>query len=489
MSVKSRKYKLTWLGALVALSCLGVLAMNKPVAAQNMTITLKADEVGKAASTKRIIIPLNKSKIIELPVDAVDVLISNPEIADANVRTPRLIYIVGNQIGQTNAFFFDGEGNRILNLEICVEQDIIPLRNILKKFMPESRIQVSVLKDNIILAGTVANAIQADKARALAARFVGDEDKVVNMLIIEGGEQVLLKVRIVEMQRTVAKQLGVDTTAAFSLGQASIGVLTANPFSLAGSPLSSSLHDIDYSTPQGDRIQSFVRALERVGMLRTLAEPTLTSVSGETANFLVGGEFAVPTGRDRNGNITIVFKPFGVGLAFTPVVMSGGLISLKISTEVSELSQEGAFSLGGTTFVDENDNVITVPGLTIPGLKVRRAETTVELPSGGSMVIAGLLQDEFRQNIDGVPGIKDIPIIGALAKSRDFLNNQTELVIMVTPYIVDAVQEKQLVTPDQGFAPPTDAQSILFGQLNVRYGRGQIPGTRTIQGPMGFIVE
>ncbi len=178
-----------------------------------------------------------------------------------------------------------------------------------------------------------------------------------------------------------------------------------------------------------------------------------------------------------------------MGLAFTPVVINDGLISLKISTEVSELSQEGAISLGGIVSIDADGNLITTGGLTIPGLTVRRAETTVELPSGGSMVIAGLLQDTFKQNIDGIPGIKDIPILGVLAKSRDFQNDQTELVIIVTPYIVDAVNGKDLVVPDKGFAPPSDAQTILFGRLNAVYGRGRVPETYALQGPMGFIVK
>ena len=480
---------------LVAAVAMGVaaVAMPAPATAQDMTVRISEDDLGKAASTRRIIVPLYKSKIIELPVDARDVLASNPGVADAVVRTPRLIYVVGNQIGQTNVFVFDNDGKRVLNLEICVEQDVIPLRNMLRKYLPDSRIEVSAIKDTIVLSGTVRNATQADRARQIATQFLSDpnrgDDGVVNLIAIEGAEQVLLKVRIVEMQRSVSKQLGLDITSAVQVGDFRTGAITENLFSLTGSALSGSTYFLDFANGAGDIVENTLSALERVGMVRTLAEPNLTAVSGEAANFLVGGEFPVPVGRDNNGQVTIVFKQFGVGLAFTPVVLNEGLISLKISTEVSELASEDAFSIGGSVLVDDDGNFVEFGGISVPGLTVRRAETSVELPSGGSMAIAGLLQDTLKQNIDGIPGVKDMPVIGALARSRDFQNNQTELVIMVTPYLVGPTSEKNLVTPDRKFVPPSDAQTILFGKLNAKYGDGQLPQTRTFRGPSGFIVE
>jgi pilus assembly protein CpaC len=214
--------------------------------------------------------------------------------------------------------------------------------------------------------------------------------------------------------------------------------------------------------------------------VRTLAEPNLTAVSGEAAKFLAGGEFPVPVGRDNNGNITIMFKQFGVGLAFTPVVLDKGHISLQISTEVSELTNTGAFSLQGG---------VTGGGLTIPALSVRRAETTVELPSGGSLMIGGLFQQQSKQNIDGFPGLKDLPVLGALFRSRDFQNNETELVVMVTAYLVDPVAEQRLAGPDDGFVVPSDAETILFGRLNKIYGRAaQLPPT-VAKNAVGYIVQ
>jgi len=215
--------------------------------------------------------------------------------------------------------------------------------------------------------------------------------------------------------------------------------------------------------------------MERVGVLRTLAEPTLTAITGESAKFLAGGEFPVPTGRDRDGNITIEFKPFGVGLGFTPVVLSGGRISMKVSTEVSELSSQGAVTLGT---------------ISIPALKVRRAETTVELPSGGSLVMAGLIQESLKQTINGFPGIKDVPILGSLFRSRDFQNSETELVVIVTPYIVKSVARDKLVRPDKGFEVASDMETIFMGQLHKIYGvRGRPLPRGAYRGGVGFIIE
>ncbi|HCY54556.1 MAG TPA: type II and III secretion system protein, partial [Oceanicaulis sp.] len=232
-------------------------------------------------------------------------------------------------------------------------------------------------------------------------------------------------------------------------------------------------------------------ALERVGLVRTLAEPNLSAISGESANFLAGGEFPVPVGRDRDGNITIEYKPFGVGLGFTPAVLSEGRISLRISTEVSELSNQGAITLGGSTQTDADGNVVGgVPALTIPSLTVNRAETTVELPSGGSLVIAGLIKEETRQAMDGVPGVERLPVLGALFRSRDFANSETELVIVVTPYLVDPANPNALASPGDGFEPASTAAHVFLGRLNRVYAApgAQVEG-QGWTGPVGFSVE
>ncbi len=452
-------------------------------------IAVRIGESTDGPVVERLVLGLNKATIIELPADAADVLVSNPAIVDAIVRTPRRVYVLGMQVGQTNAFFFSESGRQILNLEIRVERDLVDLHDALSRHLPNANISVEAINDNIVLSGTVANAAESDRARDIAARYVGRPEQVMNMLSIAGREQVMLKVRVAEMQRTVAKQLGIDLNALVSAGGVPIALSTSNPFSLIGNALSEDSFFNSGSIDGGNNIEGSLRALERAGVMRTLAEPNLTAISGESANFLAGGEFPVPTSRDSDGNVQVTFKPFGVGLGFTPVVLSEGRISLRISTEVSELSSEGAYVQEGATYTDADGNIVSVPGLTIPALRVRRAETTVELPSGGSLVMAGLLQESLRQNIDGFPGLKDTPVLGALFRSRDYQNYETELVIIVTPYLVDPVHMSELTLPTTGFVPASDAETILMGRLNEVYGPKDRPAEGGIEGPVGYIME
>jgi pilus assembly protein CpaC len=230
-----------------------------------------------------------------------------------------------------------------------------------------------------------------------------------------------------------------------------------------------------------NNVQGSLNALETVGLLHTLAEPNLTAVSGETAKFLAGGEFPVPAGRDQQGNVSIDFKQFGVGLSFTPIVLSAGRISLQISTEVSELTNTGAFTLSGGNGAGT--------AVTIPALNVRRAETTVELPSGGSFAIAGLMQHATKQQIDAFPGVKDLPVLGALFRSRDFQNQETELVVMVTAYLVNPTSEAQLASPSDGYITPTDPETLLLGQLNTIYKKDTKQVSPQAQAPVGFVVR
>lgn len=441
---------------------------------------VKIDQGGIGQASRSIVLGLNKAAIVELPVAARDVLVSNPAIVDAVVRTNKRTYLIGLAVGQTNAFFFNENGQQILNLEIRVARDLTGLRNSLRQYFPSARIDVESINDHVVLSGMVSNASEASKAQDLAARYIGvDKDNVLNMLGIEGKEQVMLKVTVAEMQRSVIKQLGVDLSSAADFGDFALRLATSNSFSLQGRSFGGLSTEGTGFTSGNDSIEGALRALERDGILRTLAEPNLTAISGESAKFLAGGEFPVPTSRDRDGNVQLEYKPFGVGLNFTPVVLSEGRISLRISTEVSELSAEGSFLLQGS-----GDDI------TVPGLKVRRAETTLELPSGGSLVMAGLLSDTTRQNIDGVPGAKDVPVLGQLFRSRDYQKNETELVVIVTPYLVDPTSRKNLVLPTDGYAPASDMDTILMGKLNATYGaRGAAPGKETLQGPVGFVVD
>lgn len=499
---------------------------------------------GDAETSRSIVLPLNKAAVVTLPRAAADVLVSQPSVVDAVVRSSRKVYLLGLDVGQTNAFFFDGQGRQILNLEIQVERDVDVLNDLLARLLPDSRITAEAINDNIILKGSVKSSAQAATAADIAGRFVDDEEKVIPMMSIRQREQVMLKVRVVEMQRSVIKQLGVDVNGIAALSNAAINA-TASTFGAGVASSGLALNALRQIGSNGSNVGLTFRALEQIGLVKTLAEPTLTAVSGESANFLAGGEFPIPINQ-RDDVITIEFKQFGVGLGFTPLVLDKGRINIKVSTEVSEITSANNFSLSSQSItipgtpgtpapqddfqlIDSNgdgvpDQVVNlasvaageVPGipivgdpvareqgtppgdpviinnggLTIPAFTVRRAETTVELPSGGSLVMAGLLQENMRQTMNGIPGIMDVPILGQLFRSRDYQNSETELVIIATPYIVSPTQESKLTDPSKGFVVATDAQSILLGKLSATYGlAGSGVEEKTLQGPLGFILD
>jgi|SRR5579871_2580028 len=453
--------------------------------------------------TQRITLPLHKAVIVQLDADARDVLVSSPDIVDAVVRSPRRIYLLALKTGQTNALLSDGAGHQLASIEILVEKDMADLSALIASKMPGSNIKVSAINDNVVLSGTVANAQEAARAQDLAARFAGDPTKVVNMLKVPGSEQVMLRVRVAEIQRTIAKQFGIDLASAAVVAGVPLAASSAPAFGLVGkalndltgaaagqvcNPASTNPNPLSALSGAGgvcnigpNNLSGTLKALESVGLVHLLAEPNLTAVSGETAKFLAGGEFPVPVSRDRDGNVTIEFKPFGVGLSFTPVVLSAGRISLQVSTEVSELTNTGAFTLQGSTSSN---------GLTIPALNVRRTQTTVELPSGGSFAIAGLMQHNTKQVIEALPGVKDMPILGALFRSRDYQNDETELVVIISAYLVHPTAEANLAAPTDGFIDATDPETLLLGRLNAVYNKPQNGTAKpTPSGSVGFIVQ
>lgn len=463
--------KLTGLKSLIAAFAAVIILL-----AQGITPAVSA---GQAQGGQFVRIGLNKSVVVRLPANAQDVLIGNPEIVEAVVRTQRTAYLFAKKAGQTNAFFFDKHGRQILNLDIEVARDMKALKKLLQRVIPGNRITVETVGENIVLGGTAKNAAQAKLAFDLAAKYTNDDKKVLTTIAIAGKEQVMLKVRVAEMQREVLKQFGVNAAAVERLGNTTLQIFSSNPFSVAGSALSSTALGIGQRAGQrtvdfgaNTRTNALLRAMERDGFIRTLAEPNLTAISGEAAKFLAGGEFPIITG-NSNGEVTIEYKPFGVGVGFTPVVLSHGRISLKLNTEVSDISP---------------DNSVTVNNITVPAFEVRRAETTVELPSGGSLAMAGMIRENTKQAINGLPGAKKIPILGALFRSRDYASKRTELVIIVTPYIVTPVNEKQLVTPIDRAIVASDTQTILFGRLNRVFG-SKPNNKRTYHGNVGFIVE
>jgi len=501
--------------------------LSAPIAghAQEAGSSVIKVDLASGAQSQQLALPVGRSAVVDLPIDARDVLVSNPAVASAVLRTPRRIFVMGLKSGATDAIFFDAGGRRILGLNIRVEQNTSNLAQTINRVLPGSQVQVDAIKDSVILSGVVMSATDADRAVQIAKATVDKPDEVLNMLSIAGQDQVMLKVRILEVDRQVIKQLGVNwnavigqagspqfllgTAATFGVNGAILGGLeqfgptintTTQPISkiVSSNPLLNGLPIVCHTCTNGGQgtistVQSTagstglnqgtgnVEAFEQVGLVRTLAEPNLTAVSGEAAKFLVGGQFPVPVSESNTGSVSVEFKDFGIGLGFTPVVLSGGRISLKLSTEVSELNNQGAFNVstgsGG-------------PVLVVPALTVRRAETTVELPSGGAMMIAGLLQDKSAQDIAGIPGAKDVPILGALFRSRDYQAGQTELVIIVTPYIVKPTSPNDLQTPMDGLQIASDLDTILLGRLNRTYKHDpQATAGRTYQGPYGYVVE
>ncbi len=478
-ALKSRRLSLKLaallLSSLIFMPVAGVL-LNTVAMASDLEDIQSANE----SDGHFVRIGLNKSIVIRLPANARDVIVGNPEIVDAVVRSKNTAYLFARSVGQTNIFFFDEGGQQILNLDLEVAIDVTALQKLLQRSIPGTKITVDTVNNSVVLGGTAPNAAEAKFAEDIATKFLTrDVDKVtgsglVNTIKITGEDQVMLKVRVVEVQRKVLKQFGVNIQALLSVGKFAFNLASIGPFNaITGPPTGVK----GVYTDGTDSVTAVVRAMEREGVLKTLAEPNLTAISGQSAKFHAGGQF--PTGTSCTGTSTggssattcgTDFKDFGVSLSFTPVVLSEGRINMKIKTDVSEINT--TLSVGG-----------------VPGIDTRSTETDIELPSGGSMMLAGLISDSTRQSIDATPGLKKLPVLGALFRSRDYTHDETELVVIVTPYLVGSVAEKRLSMPDDRFNTPSDWKTILLGRLNKVYGTaGQNPDG-VYHGNVGFIVE
>ncbi|MCT8972014.1 type II and III secretion system protein family protein [Microbaculum marinisediminis] len=475
MARRSIRYSVLAFAFAVAAIVLNAVGAAPAEAQSTGHMTIQPAELSASRLVK---LGLGKSLVIDLPRDAKDVLVSSPKVADAVMRTARRAYLIGLEVGQTNVFFFDVAGRQIAVIELQVDRDTMALSQSIRQLVPGSAVKVESMNDNIVLTGTAPTAADAEKATDIAGRFAGDPAKVLNMIAVEGSEQVFLKVTVAEVKRQVLKELGIDWNLQINSSTIAANVISNPVFGLGLSQLPALTGPVTWSDGT-TAISAQVRALESNGLLRVLAEPTLSAISGETANFLAGGEFPVPIGNTCDPDtgqcqLSIEFKPFGVALAFTPVVMSANRISLKVKTEVSEIDRQSEVVLQDTR---------------IPGIKTRRTDTTVELPSGGSLALAGLIQQDSKQVFNSVPGIGDIPILGTLFRSRDFQTDETELVILATPYMVEPTSRDELARPDKNFAPASDPAAILLGRLNRLYGLAEKNPAGNYRGPIGFIVE
>jgi pilus assembly protein CpaC len=477
-----------WVRAL-SFSAVAALALN-PALSPVVAADSESHPVAPIAApkTRFLALGIGKSVIIDLPRDVKDVLVADPKIANAVVRSAQRAYIIGAAVGQTNVVFFDADGQQVAAYDIAVKRDLNGVRAALKQMLPAAGIQAEGVGDGVMLTGSVSSPVEAQQAGDLAARLVGGADKVVNSIVVRGRDQVTLKVTVAEVRRDIVKQLGVDLSASMNYGTAVVNFNNSNPFTANNAPLVSGngLAASALNKAGLPSVTATLRAMESAGVVRTLAEPNLTAISGESATFISGGEFPIPTGvtcqTTTAGAIgqcvqTVAFKKFGISLNFTPVVLTEGRISLRVMTEVSEVSAENSLTGGAN-------------GTTIPSIKTRRAETTLEIPSGGSIAMAGLIQEQTKQAVNGMPGIDSLPIFGALFRSQDFINNQTELMVIVTPYVVRAVAQKELSRPDDGFAPASDSQSALLAQMSRIYGvAARVEPVGIYRGNFGFIID
>lgn len=420
-------------------------------------------------ATRKFEIEINKTALVDLPAGAAEVIVSQPTVAAAIMRTRTRAILQGITGGDTNIFFLDDRGQTIAVLDVKVIEEPSQVGNALQtalaRILPGSNIRVESVTlgggtNRIVLTGNVLSGEDRERATEVATQFAGDPANVANILDVAGSQQVMLQVTVSEVKRDVAKQFGINLSGSMSVGNVNLGfnndVASAGLATTNGVTALGSIGDLN--------INAAIRALESRGALRVLAQPTLTAISGQEATFLAGGEIPYGT-TDTNGARTVVFRPYGVELAFTPVVKSNGMVALAVNTSVSEPQSNGA-------------------------LTKRQAATSVELPAGTTLAIGGLLQETSRQQIDQLPLLGDIPILGALFRSRDFQTQQTELVILVTPYLVGPSPANSIPVPTDQTAVASDAEAIFLGKLETMYGVGSNGNMRgTFSGSVGFVLD
>ncbi len=518
---RQRATRRTRLGAVMLLALLAGPAPAQERGALGPAPVLSVGSA-EAASTRKIELTAGRSVIVDLPRDAKEVFVANPNVANAVVRSTRKVFVIGMADGATSIFIMDADGRQIAALDVTVARDLKlgSLRELLTQSIPGGRFDVRATGASILLTGSVNASSEAQQAIDIANAFVGlgngagpaggattgIRGTVINNLTIRNKDQVMLRVTVVEVARNVLKQFGVNLAGNWSalnpvgtIGQQLLNGGTASAALVPGAISNVLSNNLPFpitggSTPSGNAIQASVRAggfslqatlkaFEQAGVSRILAEPTLTAISGESAKFLAGGEYPVPSSASCTlGSLCtpgITFKPYGVALSFTPVVLADNRISIRVSTDVTEIDPQQSFNytVGDST-------------VAVPGTRVRRSETTVELPSGGVMMTAGLIQQVSKQALSGLPGLINLPVLGALFRSRDYQRQETELMIMCTPYIARPIEAKQVTRPDDNFVDATDGQAVLLGQINRLYGRvGAPPLGAGYRGRVGFIVE
>ncbi len=455
------------------------------VPSRSVPVTNTLNEADAAATV--LDVPINEAKVVNLPGRVQNIDVGDEKIANVSYfpENDRQIFIHGRGFGKTTIIVTGANNNILRHIEVNVVFNPSGLKAALKRLLPNEKINVSVNRGNIFLTGKVRSAAASANAVAIANRFAGTGTaaagggapvvNVVNMLTLLGSQQVIMKVRVSEMDRTVIKGMSVDQTftSRFLNGSGSLSFSTTgltqfdssiNPF--VSGTLTSNISGLAPST---------FKMLEKQKLVKTLAEPVLTAISGESATFLAGGQVPVITGVDQNNNAVYAYHDYGVLLEFTPVVIDHGRISLKIKTEISAIS--------GTTAITSS--------VSLSNFTTKRTTTTVELPSGGSVMISGMLKDNDTNTVAGFPFLKDIPILGALFRSSDFKKQKTELVVTVSAYLAKPTgADAALSLPTDGFEPASDIDIYLLGKLHRQYTNSDLPiWAAPLKGPFGYIME
>lgn len=439
-------------------------------------------------SSSFIEIEASKAKVIRLSGEAKDVFVADPEIADVQISSPSLFFASGKKTGSTTIYAIGKDDKVLANINVTVKRNLDPLRSDINKITSATNINIRGLNTGIVLDGEVTNQKEAQEIASLAQAFSGASEKVVNNLRIASQTQVNLRVRVAEIERSRSNQLGFNWNANIGTGRELVNLITGRNFTGTNGLFNRATGDpasLRFRFGQSDvDINGVIDALANENLISVLAEPNLTALSGETASFLAGGEFPIPissSNSDGSNNIQVQFKEFGVRLSFIPTVINDTRINLKLSPEVSELSDVGAVNLGN--------------GFQIPGLRVRRTETTVEVGSGQSFAVSGLLKASKKINYNGIPGLMNIPIIGALFGSKGFEEEKTDLVFIVTAYIVKPVPAGiKLATPIDNLETPSNLQQILHHRFVQSKERSNTSSTmkvnqKELQGKAGFMLD
>ena len=446
----------------LAAALTGVALICTPVTDSAWAEGLRVVKKGTAA---QLDVPMNRAVVVESDVPFSELSIANPGIADISSLSDRTIYVLGKSPGLTTLTLLDATGRLITNVDVRVAADVSEFKERLRQILPNEKIEVRTANDGIVLSGTVSSAARLQRAMDLAERYA--PERVSNLMSVGGVQQVMLKVRFAEMQRSVSKSL----SSSVALGGSSFGVETGtwlqngnslpttNPLVTQDGTLGAVLFGFDIGSTQ---VGLLLEALEQKGMVRTLAEPNLAALSGQEAKFLAGGEYPVPVAQ-ADGVTTIEFKPFGIEMNFIPRVIDGDLINLELKTSVSAI---------------DTTNSITVSGLSVAAFSRREASTTVEMRDGESFAIAGLIQDDFLDNTGQVPWIGDVPILGALFRSADYQRSQTELVVIISAHLVTPTRGEALSLPTDRVKPPSENDLFLFGRVS-----------QTQNGPAGEIAR